>query len=52
MGAIDIAWSHAGDHSNHLLLDEQADRIFAMADPVAERVRKIGGATLRCSPAS
>ena len=27
----------------HLLLDEQADQIFAMTDPMAERVRKIGG---------
>lgn len=31
----------------HLLLDEQADQIFAMTDPIAERVRKIGGTTLR-----
>jgi starvation-inducible DNA-binding protein len=31
----------------HLLLDEQADQIFAMADPMAERVRKLGGTTLR-----
>ena len=31
----------------HLMLDEQADQIFAMSDPLAERVRKIGGATLR-----
>jgi starvation-inducible DNA-binding protein len=31
----------------HLLLDEQADQIFAMTDPLAERVRKIGGTTLR-----
>src|ERR1700679_2171601 len=30
----------------HLLLDEQADQIFAMTDPVAERVRKLGGTTL------
>jgi starvation-inducible DNA-binding protein len=28
-------------------LDEQADQVFAMTDPLAERVRKIGGATLR-----
>jgi starvation-inducible DNA-binding protein len=30
----------------HLLLDEQADQLFAMTDPIAERVRKIGGITL------
>ncbi|MCA0359415.1 MAG: DNA starvation/stationary phase protection protein [Proteobacteria bacterium] len=33
------------DH--HLMLDEQGDQILAMADPIAERVRKIGGVTLR-----
>src|SRR4051812_6012736 len=31
----------------HLLLDEQADQIFAMTDPIAERVRKLGGETLK-----
>ncbi len=31
----------------HLLLDEQADEIFAMTDPIAERARKIGGTTIR-----
>lgn len=31
----------------HLLLDEQADQIFAITDAVAERVRKLGGTTLR-----
>lgn len=31
----------------HLLLDEHGDQIFAMTDPIAERARKIGGATLR-----
>lgn len=31
----------------HLLLDEQADEILATVDPIAERVRKIGGTTLR-----
>ncbi|PYL31833.1 MAG: DNA starvation/stationary phase protection protein [Verrucomicrobia bacterium] len=30
----------------HLLLDEQADQLFAMTDPIAERVRKLGGITL------
>ena len=31
----------------HLLLDEQGDQIFATIDPIAERVRKLGGTTLR-----
>ena len=31
----------------HLLLDEQADQIFAMTDPIAERARKIGSTTIR-----
>jgi starvation-inducible DNA-binding protein len=31
----------------HLLLDEQADQVFAMTDPIAERARKIGAHTLR-----
>jgi len=31
----------------HLLLDEQAEQIFAITDPIAERVRKLGGTTLR-----
>ncbi len=31
----------------HLLLDEQSDQLFAMTDPIAERVRKIGGSTLK-----
>ena len=30
----------------HLLLDEQSDQLFAMTDPIAERVRKLGGLTL------
>ena len=30
----------------HLLLDEHREQIFAMTDDIAERVRKIGGATL------
>ena len=42
-------WHMSGPHFRdyHLLLDEQADQIFAMADPVAERVRKLGGPTLK-----
>ncbi len=31
----------------HLMLDEQAEQIFASIDPLAERVRKLGGATLK-----
>jgi starvation-inducible DNA-binding protein len=31
----------------HLLLDDQADQLYAMTDPIAERVRKIGGSTVR-----
>ena len=31
----------------HLLLDEHADQVFAMVDPIAERVRKLGGCTVR-----
>jgi starvation-inducible DNA-binding protein len=42
-------WHVSGPHFRdyHLLLDEQADQIFATIDPVAERVRKLGGGTLR-----
>src|SRR5437868_9530701 len=42
-------WHMSGPHFRdyHLLLDEQADQIFATADPIAERVRKLGGTTLR-----
>ena len=42
-------WHIAGRHFRdyHLLLDEQAGQIFAMTDDIAERARKIGGATLR-----
>src|SRR6202023_4254334 len=42
-------WHMSGPHFRdyHLLLDEQADQIFATTDDIAERVRKIGGTTLR-----
>jgi len=42
-------WHMTGRHFRdyHLLLDEQADQIFAMTDDIAERARKIGGTTLR-----
>jgi starvation-inducible DNA-binding protein len=42
-------WHMSGSHFRdyHLLLDEHADQLFAMTDPIAERIRKIGGFTLR-----
>jgi starvation-inducible DNA-binding protein len=42
-------WHVSGPHFRdyHLLLDEQADQIYATADPIAERVRKLGGTTIR-----
>jgi starvation-inducible DNA-binding protein len=42
-------WHISGPHFRdyHLMLDEQGDQIYAMTDPLAERVRKIGGTTLR-----
>jgi starvation-inducible DNA-binding protein len=42
-------WHMSGPHFRdyHLLLDEQADQLFAMTDAIAERVRKVGGTTLR-----
>src|SRR5882724_193449 len=41
-------WHMSGPHFRdyHLLLDEQAEQIFAMTDEIAERARKIGGTTL------
>jgi starvation-inducible DNA-binding protein len=41
-------WPMSGSHFRdyHLLLDEQANQIFATTDPIAERVRKLGGRTL------
>jgi starvation-inducible DNA-binding protein len=42
-------WHVSGPHFRdyHLLLDEQATQILATTDPLAERVRKLGRATLR-----
>lgn len=42
-------WHMSGPHFRdyHLLFDEQSDQLFAMTDPIAERIRKIGGTTLR-----
>jgi starvation-inducible DNA-binding protein len=41
-------WHMSGAHFRdlHLLLDEQSDQIFAMTDPIAERIRKIGRRTI------
>src|SRR5437667_6907974 len=42
-------WHMSGAHFRdyHLLLDEQGEQLFAMTDPIAERIRKIVGLTLR-----
>ena len=42
-------WHMSGPHFRdfHLLLDEQADQIYATTDAIAERVRKLGRTTLR-----
>jgi len=42
-------WHMSGPHFRdyHLLLDDQADQLYAMTDPIAERIRKVGGGTLR-----
>ena len=41
-------WHMSGPHFRdyHLLLDEHGDQLYAMTDPIAERVRKLGGRTL------
>src|SRR5438067_3206040 len=42
-------WHISGPHFRdyHLLLDEQGDQLFAMTDPIAERIRKLGGLTIK-----
>jgi starvation-inducible DNA-binding protein len=42
-------WHMSGPHFRdyHLLLDDHADQLLAMTDDIAERVRKIGGTTIR-----
>ena len=42
-------WHMSGPHfpDYHTLLDEQATQIYNMTDPIAERIRKVGGTTLR-----
>jgi len=47
--AKNFHWHMSGPHFRdyHLLLDEHGEQLFAMTDAIAERVRKIGGATIR-----
>jgi len=47
--AKNFHWHMSGSHfrDDHLLLEEQADTIFAATDPIAERVRKLGASTRR-----
>jgi starvation-inducible DNA-binding protein len=42
-------WHLSGPHFRdyHLMLDDHGDQLFAMTDPIAERIRKIGGSTLK-----
>ena len=42
-------WHMSGPHFRdyHLLLDENGEQLFAMTDPIAERIRKVGGGTLK-----
>jgi starvation-inducible DNA-binding protein len=42
-------WHLSGPHFRdyHLMFDEQGDQLFAMTDPLAERIRKIGGVTIK-----
>lgn len=44
-----LHWHMSGPHFRdyHLLLDEQADQLHEMTDPIAERIRAAGGSTLR-----
>src|SRR3984893_7012099 len=47
--AKNFHWHMSGAHFRdyHLLLDEQADQIFAMTDAIAERARRLGTTTVR-----
>ena len=42
-------WHMSGPHFRdyHLLLDDQGDQLYEMTDPIAERIRKLGGTTIR-----
>ena len=51
---VDFAWNRTqairqarGKADYHLMLDQQSDAIFATTDQLAERVRKLGGTTVR-----
>ncbi|HUN59747.1 MAG TPA: DNA starvation/stationary phase protection protein [Candidatus Binataceae bacterium] len=46
---MNFHWHMSGPHFRdyHLLLDEQADQLYAMTDSIAERIRTTGGSTLR-----
>lgn len=47
--AKNFHWHMSGSHFRdyHLMLDDQGDALYAMTDPLAERVRMLGGTTLR-----
>ena len=42
-------WHMSGSHFRdyHLLLDEHSDQLYGMTDPIAERIRKLGGLTIK-----
>ena len=42
-------WHMSGPHFRdyHLLFDEHSDQLYAMTDPIAERIRKLGGLTIK-----
>ena len=42
-------WHMSGPHFRdyHLLLDEHGDQLYAMTDPIAERIRKLGALTIK-----
>ena len=42
-------WHMSGPHFRdyHLLLDEHSDQLYAMTDPIAERIRKLGQLTIK-----
>ena len=42
-------WHMSGPHFRdyHLLLDEHGEQLYAMTDPIAERIRKLGGLTIK-----
>lgn len=44
-----VRWHVSGPRfrSHHRMLDEHAEQLFAMTDPLTERIRKVGGISLR-----